>query len=141
MPSIYDDILIQEAVEGMMNRLLPAQDSMRDMLQVVLRGASPNFMREALRIVHATMSRLTPIMREIRPSTTRQFQDEDHMEDRVLVAQAGVQEALRDAFANHSGSPALQQMSHLAVYLQDCDDEARKAEMIQVGGCRLNCGR
>lgn len=42
-----------------------------------------------------------------------------------------MQEALRDAFANHSGSPALQQMSHLAVYLQDCDDEARKAEMIQ----------
>lgn len=48
-----------------------------------------------------------------------------------LQPQPSTQQALQEAFSNHSGSPALQQMSHLAVYLQDCDDDARKAEMIQ----------
>jgi hypothetical protein len=48
-----------------------------------------------------------------------------------LQPQPSAPQALQEAFSNHSGSPALQQMSHLAVYLQDCDDDARKAEMIQ----------
>lgn len=39
---------------------------------------------------------------------------------------------LENAFEGFSGSPALQQMSHLGVYLQDCDDERRQAEMIEV---------
>ncbi len=39
---------------------------------------------------------------------------------------------LQNAFEGFSGSPALQQMSHLGVYLQDCDDERRQAEMIEV---------
>jgi len=54
-------------------------------------------------------------------------------------AQPSILDSVPDAFANHSGSPALQQMSHLAVYLQDCDDEARKAEMIQASGDTHMC--
>jgi hypothetical protein len=54
----------------------------------------------------------------------------------TLQPQPSTQQALQEAFANHSGSPALQQMSHLAVYLQDCDDDARKAEMIQAKNIR-----
>ena len=45
---------------------------------------------------------------------------------------AAVDLQLEAAFEGFSGSPALQQMSHLGVYLQDCDDGRRQAEMIEV---------
>lgn len=34
------------------------------------------------------------------------------------------------AFDGFSGSPALQQMSHLGIYLKDCDDGTRQKEML-----------
>lgn len=41
------------------------------------------------------------------------------------------------AFDGFTGSPALQQMSHLGIYLRDCDDGTRQKEMLDVRAFQL----
>lgn len=88
----------------------------------------------------------TPISLEMSPASRREeAPQDDSLSLQMVNGSAGTSRLqaneqnpvtpkmpMEAAFDGFSGSPALQQMSHLGVYLRDCDDGRRQQEML---GC------